>query len=267
MNHVSPRSGFQLPPRGSKPRQRGVTSVIDFGPDTFGWTGPAGVSELLTCTADYIDYAKIYALNALLLPLDVVRSIVRLYREAGVKTYSGGILFEYAHKKGEIDGLLAHLEATGIGALEISENYITLDDEERKRYIDAFAARGFSVIYEFGRKNPVEALSIDELESIVSTMLGRGVAHIIIEQSEIDVTSRSAPEALRALARKPWFDRLLIEADPYRFPQQHAALIKDFGPEVNLANIAPGQALRLEGLRRGIGRAVNYSLLESEGSN
>jgi phosphosulfolactate synthase len=49
--------------------------------------------------------------------------------------------------------------------------------------------------------------------------------------------------------------------DPYRFPQQHAQIIRDFGPEVNLANVTPGQVLRLEGFRLGIGRAVDYSLI------
>jgi len=37
--------------------------------------------------------------------------------------------------------------------------------------------------------------------------------------------------------------------------------VKTFGPEVNLANITPGQVLRLEGFRRGIGRAVDYSII------
>jgi hypothetical protein len=35
---------------------------------------------------------------------------------------------------------------------------------------------------------------------------------------------------------------------------------------VNLANVTPGQVLRLEGFRRGIGRAVNYSLLSGDAS-
>ena len=56
----------------------------------------------------------------------------------------------------------------------------------------------------------------------------------------------------------------MVEADPYRFPKQHAQLLQDFGSEVNLANITAGQALRLEGLRRGIGRAVNYTLLAED---
>jgi phosphosulfolactate synthase len=80
------------------------------------------------------------------------------------------------------------------------------------------------------------------------------------------MAASKAPDQLKALATASWFERILIEADPYRFPKQHVGLLQDFGLEVNLANIAPGQALRLEGLRRGIGRAVNYSLLAETGA-
>jgi phosphosulfolactate synthase len=43
-------------------------------------------------------------------------------------------------------------------------------------------------------------------------------------------------------------------------------MLRDFGRDVNLANIAPGQVLRLEGFRQGVGRAVNYSLLSGDDS-
>ena len=45
-----------------------------------------------------------------------------------------------------------------------------------------------------------------------------------------------------------WFKDIFVEADPFRFPQNHLSLFQDFGNQVNLANIAPGQALRLEAL-------------------
>ena len=46
---------LSLPPRSTKPRTRGITSMIDFGPDTFGWTGaPEGFRNLLAACADYI---------------------------------------------------------------------------------------------------------------------------------------------------------------------------------------------------------------------
>lgn len=238
--------------------------MIDFGPDTFGWTGVQGVRDLLDYAADYVDFAKIYAMNALLVPEATVRAVVGLYQEAGVHAYSGGILFEYACKTNSFPEMLTHLKKVGIRALEISENYLELDPALRRDYIGAAQRAGFNVIYEFGRKNPDSPFSLDDLEALVGEVRSQDIEHVIIEQSEIDMIAAASPGALKDLAGQAWFSNLMIEADPYRFPQQHAQLLKDFGPEVNLANITAGQALRLEGLRRGIGRAVNYAILDAD---
>ena len=252
---------FQLPERSAKPRTCGLTSVIDFGPDTFGWTGESGVRDLLDYAAPYFDFAKIYAMNALLVPEPTIKRVIGMYQDAGVKCYSGGILFEYACHTHSVRDMLRHLKGLGIGAMEISENYRTLEPAQRRDYIRMVQDHGFHVIYEFGRKNPTSAFSLDNLSQLVHDMNELNVEHVIIEQSEIDMIAKSSPDALAALPTQPWFSQVIVEADPYRFPQQHAQLLKEFGPEVNLANITAGQCLRLEGLRRGIGRAVDYSLL------
>jgi phosphosulfolactate synthase len=257
-----------LPPRSRKPRRRGVTSMIDFGPDTFGWTGAeGGIRNVLEVAADYIDYAKIYAMNALLMPRAVVKRAARCYRDAGVTPFAGGILFEYAWQRGEIEPLITLLMRLDIPGLEISENYISLKDDERDRAIDRFQKAGISVVYEFGRKNPGEAMSIEYLGRIVESVAGHGIHHVTVEQCEMDLLVRDSPDAIAALAAQPWFDHVVIEADPYRFPQQHVQLLRDFGADANLANITPGQILRLEGFRRGIGRAVNYSLLSGDATH
>ena len=254
---------LSLPPRSTKPRKRGITSMIDFGPDTFGWTGaPEGIRNLLQACADYIDYAKIYALNALLLPRDTVKAAARTYRDFGVTPFAGGILFEYAWQKNDLDGLEKLLADLDIGGLEISENYVALTPDERARVIERFQRRGIYVKYEFGRKNPDAPLAIDELGAVVEAVGRQGIEHVIVEQSDFDMLVAARADAVAALMTQPWFDRLLIEADPYRFPQQHVELIRTFGNEVNLANITPGQVLRLEGFRRGIGRAVDYSIIK-----
>lgn len=253
---------LSLPHRPGKPRVRGITSMIDFGPDTFGWTGAeGGIRPLLEACAAYIDYAKIYALNALLLPRPVVRAAARLYREFEVVPFAGGILFEYAWQRGDLDGLEALLTELEIGGLEISENYVSLTPDERARLIERFTRRGIYIKYEFGRKNPTAPLSLDELGGVVEAVGRQGIEHVIVEQSDFDMLVAARADAIDQLRRESWFDRLLIEADPYRFPAQHADLVRTFGPEVNLANITPGQVLRLEGFRLGIGRAVDYSII------
>lgn len=253
---------LSLSHRPGKPRARGITSMIDFGPDTFGWTGAeGGIRPLLEACAAYIDYAKIYALNALLLPKPVVQAAARTYREFDVVPFAGGILFEYAWQRNELDGLEALLEELDIGGLEISENYVSLTADERARLIERFTRRGIYIKYEFGRKNPTSPLSLDELGGVVESVGRLGIEHVIVEQSDFDMLVAARADAIDQLKRETWFDRLLIEADPYRFPAQHAELVRTFGPEVNLANITPGQVLRLEGFRLGIGRAVDYSII------
>lgn len=253
---------FSLPPRARKPRVEGLTSMIDFGPDTFGWTGGEhGIRGLLECAADYIDFAKIYAMNALLLPAETVTRAARLYRDADIVPFAGGILFEYAWQKGQVEDMMRHLRRVGLTGLELSENYITLTTEQRLREIERLQKGGFRVVYEFGRKNPEQPMSFDYVAGLVDEVARVGIDHITVEQCEIDLLVNSAPGAIDALRRQPWFKHLLIEVDPYRFPQQHAQMVRDFGPEVNLANVTPGQALRMEGFRQGIGRAVDYSLL------
>jgi phosphosulfolactate synthase len=253
---------FALPPRSKKPRKRGLTSMIDFGPDTFGWTGGEhGIRGVLECAADYIDFAKIYAMNALLLPAETVTKAAQAYRDADIVPFAGGILFEYAWQKGQVPEMIAHLHKLGLTGVELSENYIELTTEERLREIDRLQKGGLKVVYEFGRKNPVEPMSFDYVAGLVDEVARLCIDHITVEQCEIDLLAKTSPTALADLQRQPWFEHMLIEVDPYRFPQQHAQIIKDFGPEVNLANITPGQILRLEGFRCGIGRAVDYSLL------
>ena len=253
--------GFRLPPRSAKPRTRGMTSIIDYGPDTLGWTGERGIADLLSCCAAYIDFAKIYATNALLIPRDTMARIVALYRDADVVCYSGGILFEYAYLRNEVDACLTHLRALGFTSMEISENYVTLDVKERRAMIDKCQKRGLSVIYEFGRKNPTEPFGLEHLGESVEDALRQGVRHVILEQSELTFAGRHDANLARSLRMQPWFQHVLIEVDPFRFPEQHIVALRDFGVDASLANVAPGQALRLEGFRRGVGRAVDYPLV------
>lgn len=241
--------------------------MIDFGPDCFGWTGgECGIRDLLDVAADYIDYAKIYAMNALLIPEATVKRTTRLYLDAGVEPFAGGILFEYAWMRNQLADMIRLLLRLDIPGIEISENYATLSTEERHRAIEQLQKAGLRVVYEFGRKNPDGPMSLTSLGEIVGAMSQHGIHHVTIEQCEIDLLARDTPDALLALAAQPWFDHVIIEADPYRFPTQHVDILRDFGAEVNLANVTPGQILRLEGFRRGIGRAVNYSLLSGDAS-
>ena len=250
-------------PRDEREGRKGKTIILDFGPDEQGWTGRRGLADLLEAGGNAIDYAKIWALSAATLPGDYLRDVVRQYHDAGVSTFAGGLLFEYAYLQNEVDGLIELLRHTGIDGVEVSENYLVLEDNERLSHIDRIASAGLDGVYEFGRKHPDEPMELDVLDDLIARVKGAGAHHVIVEQGEIDLLEASEPGATRVIKDKPWFDDIFIEIDSNRFPHQHGELIAQFGPEVNLANVAPGHVLRLEGLRRGLGRSIDYPFVQA----
>ncbi|MBE88616.1 MAG: phosphosulfolactate synthase [Rhodospirillaceae bacterium] len=255
---------LKAPTRQGKPRETGLTAMIDVGPSDFGWIGPRGLKDLLDFGAEFIDYAKIFAINALDYPPPLIRKMVGIYKDYGVTPFAGGILFETAYQQNAVDEMITHLKRVEIDTLELSENYVELEHDVRMQQIDLLQKAGLTVVYEFGRKIPTEPLSIDYMGSIVEEMMGAGVDHVILEQSEIDMLAEETPQAMQALPQQKWFEHCVLEPDPYSFPHQHIQMIKDFGPEVSLCNVTPEQVLKLEGFRRGIGRPVHYSYLSDD---
>lgn len=245
-------------PRDDRANRRGKTIIMDVGPDMYGWTGPRGLADLLEVAGHFIDVAKIWALNAATMPEAYVREAVRQYGDAGIETFSGGLLFEYAYLKDDVGGLISRLHHLGIGGVEVSENYVSLNDNERLRAIGLLAEAGLNVVFEYGRKRPDKPLDIGELETTVARSMAAGAHHIILEQGEFDLLAKERPDELKTLKSAPWFDAIFIEIDSDRFPTQHIDMIKQFGPEVNLANVAPAHVIRLENFRRGRGRAMDY---------
>ncbi|MCG8508761.1 MAG: phosphosulfolactate synthase [Rhodospirillales bacterium] len=248
-------------PRNIREGRKGRTIVIDVGPDIMGWTGRAGLADLLEVMGLYIDYAKIWALNAATMPNSFIRDTVGQYKRAGIETFAGGLLFEYAFLKNEVDGMVDLLKHLNIDGVEISENYLALSHDERLREVDRLTRNSLEVVFEFGRKQPETPMSPDELEGIVGDVIAAGAHHVIVEQSEFDLLDAQDPSAVDTMVAEKWFENVFVEADPFRFPKQHAELITRFGPEVNLANIAPGQVLRVENFRRGLGRAIDFPLI------
>lgn len=250
-------------PRNDRKNRKGKTILIDFGPDMLGWTGRSGLQDLLEACGQFIDYAKLWTMNAVLLPQDYIQTVVQLYKNAGIQPFAGGILFEYAWLKNDVDGLVKLLKYLGLDGIEVSENYLELSQDERRRVISALAESGLQVVYEFGRKNPLRPMELDEIEEVVYDSLNCGAEHVIMEQCEFDLLEQQDAKIITDLKARDWFEQIFIEVGYLRFPEQHADLITRFGADVNLANITPGQVMRTEGLRRGLGRPIDFPLIRN----
>jgi phosphosulfolactate synthase len=247
---------IELPVRSEKPRETGITMMID-------WGIPAGhqVDILETCST-YVDLAKIAVGISGLLPRDVLDRKLRAYVEADVTPFPGGMYLEYAICQEKSDYYLATTKALGYPAVEISDNVIRLDAEEKKSLIwSARAEHGLVVLGETGSKRSSTDRSI--LIEDGRNCLEAGAWKVFVEAAEFfeaDDGSFNRPLA-QALARELPLESLIFELPGKWIPGIHAHmihammawLIEELGPEVNIGNVAPEDVVALETLRRGIG--------------
>src|SRR4051794_13503214 len=97
---------LDLPERPPKPREEGVTHVIDTGLSAFEAEG------LMSMAAEYVDLVRL-GWGSAYVTRDVRRKI-DCYRSAGVPAALGGTLTELAWLRGRVDDRAAWLDELGI---------------------------------------------------------------------------------------------------------------------------------------------------------
>ena len=237
---------LRLPDRSGKPRRRGLSCVIDGGLPLLD------VRAVLESTAAYIDVWKIGWGTAYLdAALDAK---LALLGEHEVIACPGGTLLEVAALQGRAEECLEWLGSSGFRQVEVSDGLGLLGQEARAALIRR-AATSFTVVAEVGMKEPTSVLSPTTWVELARADLDAGAATVIAEGRESGTVGLYAPDAsvrtdvVDALVDHVGAERLLFEA-PRK--DQQAWLIRHIGPEVNLANVAPREALGLEALRLGL---------------
>lgn len=258
-----------IPARSGKPRKVGLTVITDYGPDIMGWMGRRGLEDYLEIVGQFVDCAKFHAAGTLVLGSEAyewIRQKVNLYNKFGVEAYPGGIMSEIAILQDKLDDFFKGIKELGFTSFELSENFLSMEAGERDEIIRRATQEGLEVIYEYGRKFPKEPFDAEEVVELVEHVTALGAKRVVIERFEIDLF-RNIPGRLQDLIEKIGMEKLVLEADPNEFPNYHIWLIDTLGPEVSLGNIAPGQVIRLEQYRRGLGIPVGYRFLTEKMKN
>ena len=109
---------FPLQGRKEKPRQTGLTMVLDKG------LGLNQTEDLMEMGADYIDFHKLsFGTSALYRP-EILEQKIELVTSYGVDIYPGGTFLEVAVTQGKLDNYLTRAKELGFTAVEISDGTI-----------------------------------------------------------------------------------------------------------------------------------------------
>ncbi len=235
-----------LPDRTGKPREDGLTMVMDKG------LSLREAEDLMSVGSDHIDYLKLGFGTSLFTP--DVKSKVKVYEEAGVRTYLGGTLFEAFIIRDMFDDYVSLLDQTGIKTVEVSDGSFEMEQEIKLEYISRLAER-YYVLSEVGSKKKDVVYSPEEWVEMMVSELEAGSEKVIAEARESGTTGiynsdGSVNTALiEKISSEVGLERIIWEAP---LKSQQVWFITHFGANVNLGNIAPAEIIALESLRNGL---------------
>ena len=248
-------SGIPLPSREEKPRQKGLTMIVDHG------IGLKAQADIVQIAGPFIDLAKVAVGISGLLPLDLLRRKIESYHSNDILTFPGGQYLEYAIHLGKIDAYFEHCAEAGFKLVEVSDNVDVLPKDMKQGIIrKAIKAYGFQVLGETGSK--IESSSVQDLVDDVKACLDAGAWKVFVEALELYDTAFKE-DLIQGLTAALSMDELIIEIPGAWVPNVHEfdrysiilRLIEWFGPDVNLANIESSELLMVEALRRKHGSA------------
>lgn len=242
---------FPLKGRLNKPRNHGLTMVIDKG------LGLGETRDLLSVAGDYIDFIKLGFGTSALYGQALLEEKINLARSYGIDIYPGGTFLEIAVLQEKLKEYLKLAKNLGYTVIEVSDGTISMSPEVREQAIKMAVELGFRVLTEVGKKDPAEGAPAGRYVEQILRDLDSGAFKVIIEGREsgknTGVYDRDggllASEIREVLSAVPDPRSLFWEA-PLKEQQQDLILL--FGPNVNLGNISPYEVLALEALRVGL---------------
>jgi phosphosulfolactate synthase len=179
---------------------------------------------------------------------------LELFAEHGIPVVLGGTLTEVAIRQGRVDGLIAWLRELGLRHVEVSDGTITLEADVKRELIQRLS-REFIVLAEVGSKDADFIMAPYIWVEQIERDLAAGAWKVIAEARESGTAGiyRADGEVRTGL-----IDEIAHAIDPelliFDAPrqQQQVWLLKRFGTECSLGNIAPADVLSLETLRLGL---------------
>lgn len=235
-----------IPERSNKPRQKGITMMMDKGLSLNESVDFIQASAHLTDIVKF-GFGTAYVTNDLQKKID-------LYKEAGIRPYFGGTLFEAFYARNKVDDYLRVLDKYKLDLVEISDGSIIINHDEKCELIQRMA-KDRTVLSEVGSKDAGILISPNKWIKMMSKELQAGSWKVIAEGREAGNVGVFRPNGS---AHTMLINRIIAKVAPesilWEAPQknQQVWFIKLFGAEVNLGNIGPNEMIPLECLRLGL---------------
>ena len=247
-----------LPERTEKPRGKGITMMMDKG------LSVREAENFIESSGDYCDLVK-FGFGTSLITKNLEKKL-KIYKDAGIKCYFGGTLFEAFIARGMFDDYRKLLNKYQLEMAEVSDGSITLKHDVKCKYIQTLS-KDFTVLSEVGSKEEGIIIHPNKWTSMMNKELEAGSWKVIAEAREsgnVGIYHRDGKAhtlLIDMIKSKVPLDKIMWEAP---IKSQQVWFIKHFDQNVNLGNIAPNDVIPLETLRIGLRGDTFFSFMPDE---
>ena len=235
-----------IPERSLKPRELGITMVIDKG------SSLQECKNLIESSSDYIDFVKFgWATSNFSKNL---KEKIELFKKANINVYLGGTLFEAFAIRDQFQDYIDILKEYDLKYAEVSDGSISIPHKKKCEYIEKLA-KYVIVFSEIGSKDEKKIIPPYKWIKQMKAELNAGSWKVIGEARESGSVGlfRSSGEVRQGLVEEI-LTEIPTEKILWEAPQkvQQVWFVKLLGPNVNLGNISGNEVISLETIRVGL---------------
>ncbi|MDG1725460.1 MAG: phosphosulfolactate synthase [Bacteroidia bacterium] len=244
-----------LPNRPSKPRNNGITMIMDKG------LSCRQAEDFLEVAADKTDIIKL-GFGTSSVTTSLTRKL-KIYQEADIPVYFGGTLFEAYVIRNQFDDYKRLLDKYKITHAEVSDGSMEISADQKCEYISSLA-KDFTVLSEVGSKDAEKIIPPYKWIAMMKSEIAAGAWKVIAEARESGTVGifRNSGEIRSGLIEEI-LQHIPLDTILWEAPQkvQQVWFLTLYGQNVNLGNIAPHELIPLETLRLGLrGDTFNHWL-------
>jgi phosphosulfolactate synthase len=235
-----------LPERTSKPRESGLTHVLDKG------LSLDQVRQFVEVARDYVDIVKLGWGTACVTPN--TKEKVELYQSFGIPVCFGGTLLEVCLRQNKLEELIKTAHDLNMESIELSDGTVAMPEDDKIALLKRLA-KEFRVLSEVGSKDSEVVIAPYKWVESIKRELEAGAWKVITEGRESGTVGVYQPGGE---VKEGLIDEIRQAVDPAQLlfeapiKQQQSWFIKHFGANVNLGNIPPEEVISVETLRLGV---------------
>ncbi|HEY2649552.1 MAG TPA: phosphosulfolactate synthase [Puia sp.] len=236
----------QMPERVKKPRDHGITMVMDKG------LSIEETKNFLSIAGPYVDVVKLGFGTSYVTP-DLKKKL-EVYRNADIPIYFGGTFFEACLIRNQLEEYISACKDYGVTYMEVSDGSVNIEHKEKCKLIERLTKHAV-VLSEVGSKDAAHIIPPYKWIELMRAELNAGSTYVIAEAREAGNVGiyRGTGEVREGLVQEI-LTQIPAEKILWEAPQKSQQLyfIELVGANVNLGNISPNEMIALEAMRIGL---------------